>query len=206
MPETQLTAKLLVMDTGPLITLAAADFLACLLYPGVPVYIPDAVLYEATVKSGALGAENIALWVQHHLDLVHPIVTQAYVNFQILRNRNHTYHERDLGERAALEAIRYGIRLAADERAVLLTEDDRAATLLVLPEDRQRLITMTTFDFLIGLELAGRIESAEEVYRLAADAGRYASRITVLRAQHERAQAAVENLLRQTENDFKSNS
>ncbi|MEO5332544.1 MAG: hypothetical protein H7839_11015 [Magnetococcus sp. YQC-5] len=42
MSDSALTVKLLVMDTGPLITLAAADSLVCLLYPGVPVYIPDA--------------------------------------------------------------------------------------------------------------------------------------------------------------------
>jgi hypothetical protein len=41
-------AKLIVMDTGPLITLAAADSLDYLLYPNVPIYIPDAVLLEAT--------------------------------------------------------------------------------------------------------------------------------------------------------------
>jgi hypothetical protein len=50
-PEGDIRAKLIVTDTGPLITLAAADVLDYLLYPGVPVYIPDAVLYEATVNS-----------------------------------------------------------------------------------------------------------------------------------------------------------
>ncbi|MEO5370944.1 MAG: hypothetical protein H7833_12815 [Magnetococcus sp. DMHC-1] len=195
MTAPELTAKLLVTDTGPLITLATADALGYLLYPGVPVHIPDAVLYEATVKSGSLGAENIVFWVQEHSDLVRPVVTQTYTNFQALRALNPVHRERDLGERAALEAIRYGISLATWERAVLLTEDDKAATLLVLPEDRQRLITMTTFDFLTGLELAGRIASAEEVYKLAADAGRHASRIAVLHAQHKNAQAAVDKLL-----------
>ena len=43
------------MDTGPLITLAAADSLDYLLYPAVPLYVPDAVLYEATRDSAALG-------------------------------------------------------------------------------------------------------------------------------------------------------
>ena len=195
MADTTLTAKLLVMDTGPLITLAAADSLEYLLYPDVPVYIPDAVLYEATAKSGALGADNIALWVQEHSDLVRPIVTQAYVDFQIRRNSDPTYRKRDLGEQAAIEAIRYGIFMSLDERAVLLTEDDDAATVQILPADRKRLIPLLMFDFLTGLELAGRINSAEEVYRLAADAGRNASRSSMLRKQHEQAQAAVERML-----------
>jgi hypothetical protein len=62
----ELHAKLIVPDTGPLITLAAADSLDYLLYPEVPVYVPDAFLYEATVKSDALGAQSIAEWVQRH--------------------------------------------------------------------------------------------------------------------------------------------
>lgn len=52
-----LSARLIVMNTGPLITLAAADSLDYLLYPGVAVYVPDAVLYEATCDSAALGAQ-----------------------------------------------------------------------------------------------------------------------------------------------------
>jgi len=55
-PDEELRAKLIVPDTGPLITLAAADSLDYLLYPGVGVYVPDAVLYEATVRGDALGA------------------------------------------------------------------------------------------------------------------------------------------------------
>jgi len=201
MADTEIHAKLFVMDTGPLITLAAADSLDYLLYPDVPVYIPDAVLYEATVKSGALGAENIALWVQEHPDLVRPIVTRAYVDFLTLRGTNSTYRARDLGEQAALEAIRYGLPLAKNERAVLLTEDDKAVKVFVLPQDLERLIPLMTFDFLTGLERAGRINSAEEVYRRAAEAGRHAGQDSVIKAQHELAQSAVEKLLRRTGSD-----
>jgi hypothetical protein len=59
MPADELHAKLIVPDTGPLITLAAADSLDYLLYPNVPVYVPDAVLYEATVTSDAIGAQSM---------------------------------------------------------------------------------------------------------------------------------------------------
>jgi hypothetical protein len=51
-------ASLFVLDTGPLITLAAADSLDYLLYPNVPVVIPDAVFYEATRDSAKLGAHR----------------------------------------------------------------------------------------------------------------------------------------------------
>jgi hypothetical protein len=39
----ELVPRILVMDTGPLITLAVADSLDYLLLPGLPVIIPDAV-------------------------------------------------------------------------------------------------------------------------------------------------------------------
>ena len=198
MADDGVTAKLIVSDTGPLITLAAANSLDYLLYPGVPVYLPDAVLYEATVNSAALGAANIASWVQAHGEQVRPIATEAYANFQALRERNPAHRQRDLGEQAALEAIRYGVVLAPNERAILITEDDRVTrgSFLIFAEDRERVIAITTRDFLVGLEAAGRINSADDVYKLAEDAGRIPSRSTALDERHEEARRVVETLLR----------
>ena len=196
MPD-DINAKLIVTDTGPLITLAAAESLAYLLYPDAPVYIPDAVLYEATTKSSALGASSIAAWVQEHADRVFPVVTEAYANFLAAREASPRHRERDLGERAAVEVIRYGVRLGPDERAVLITEDDRVlrGSFIITVEDRARLIPITTHDFLTGLEAAGRINSADEVYRRAEAEGRHASRQRILDAQHRQARAAVEAML-----------
>ncbi len=179
-------AKLIVPDTGPPITLAVADCLDYLLYPGVPIHVPDAVLYEATVRGSALGAASIAAWVQDHPGTVLPVVTTSYTNFLTIRDTDPLHRERDLGERAAIEAIRYGIRLDADERAVLVTEDDRVlrGAFIVPVEDRERVITITSADLLAGLEAAGRINSAEEVYRRAEAAGRRASRAKVLDEGH----------------------
>jgi hypothetical protein len=119
-----LFAKLIVMDTGPLITLAAADSLDYLLYPGVPLYVPDAVLYEATRDSAALGAAEILAWAQKNSEQVHTISTEAFFNYIESREANPSRREKDLGERAAIEAIHDGVHLAAGERAVLVTEDD----------------------------------------------------------------------------------
>ncbi len=47
--------SLYVLDTVPLITLAAADSLDYLLYPNVLVVIPDAVFYEATRDTSQAG-------------------------------------------------------------------------------------------------------------------------------------------------------
>lgn len=106
MADSGIRAKLIVTDTGPLITLAVADALDYLLYPRVSVYIPDAVLYEATINSQALGAAGVAEWVQGHLDDVRVIVTDTYANFQSLREHDPAARQRDLGEQAAVEAIR----------------------------------------------------------------------------------------------------
>jgi hypothetical protein len=203
MADEALRAKLIVTDTGPLITLAAADSLEYLLYPDVPVYVPDAVLYEATIKSDALGAQSIAAWVQDHTERVHPLLTQTFANFLASVDKGLTRPDRDMGERAALEAIRYALDLGIEERAVFLTEDGRALSggFLVTIEDRDRMIPITTRDFLEGLEAAGRINSADDVYQRAEDAGRLASKRSFLAADHERARKAVETMSRRRPGD-----
>ena len=72
---------LFVVDTGPLITLAAADSLDYLLYPNVPIIIADAVFYEATRDSAKLGAQSIIDWVKAHRAHVEIAITNTYVNF-----------------------------------------------------------------------------------------------------------------------------
>jgi hypothetical protein len=186
------------MDTGPLITLAAADSLDYLLYPGVPVYVPDAVLYEATRDSAALGAAEILTWAQKNSEQVRTISTEAFFNYIESLVASPRRREKDLGERAAIEAIHDGIHLAPDERAILVTEDDRVLrrVLVIEAELTARMIPITTRDFLEGMESARRINSADEVYRRAEDAGRLASKRAALADQHERARAAVDRLLR----------
>lgn len=57
---------LIVTDSPPLITLAAAQSLDYLLYPALPVIIPDAVFHEATTSTGKLGAQEILDWYRAH--------------------------------------------------------------------------------------------------------------------------------------------
>ena len=77
----EIAAKLIVLDTGPLITLAAADSLDYLLYPGVAVFVPDAVLYEATRDGAALGAAEILAWAQKNSGLVRTVSTEVFFNY-----------------------------------------------------------------------------------------------------------------------------
>jgi hypothetical protein len=87
--------------------------------------------------------------------------------------------------------------IAPQERALFVTEDDRllTGTYVVLEADQDRMISITTRDFLEALEEAQCINSVEDVYRRAEDAGRFASRRATLAGQHERAVAAVRSLL-----------
>ena len=187
-----------MMDTGPLSTLAAAGNLDYLLYLGIPIYLPDAVLYEATRDSAALGASEILDWAQANSELVRTISTETFFNYVESRNADPTRREKDLGERAAIEAIHDSVHLAPDERAILLTEDDRVLRQVLVFETEltRRMIPITTRDFLEGMERAQRINSADAVYRRAEDAGRLASRRAALADQHDRARDAVDRLLR----------
>ena len=154
MPD-ELSARLIVMDTAPLITLAVAESLDFLLYPGIPVAIPDAVLYEATRDAEALGAMAILDWAQRRAEQVRTLSTETFFNYLRRLDAEPGWREHDLGERAAIEAIHDAIHLAADERAILITEDDRALrrVLVVEAELTSRMIPITTRDFLDGLEI-----------------------------------------------------
>lgn len=193
-----LSARLIVMDTGPLITLAAADSLDYLLYPGIPVLLPDAVLFEATRDSEALGAGEILSWAQRNGKQVNTISTQVFFNHVTNLAAGGARREKDLGERAAIEAIHDGVQLGDDERAILMTEDDRVLRQILIFEAglMARMIPITTRDFLMGMEAAGRINSADEVYRRAEDAGRLANRRATLADQDAKAIEAVNRLMR----------
>jgi hypothetical protein len=90
-------ASIYVLDAGPLITLAAADSLDYVLYPNVPVVIPDAAFYEAARDSAKLGAQSILDWVKAHHAQVEIAVTNAYVNFDAARLVNPRAYEPNLG-------------------------------------------------------------------------------------------------------------
>ena len=160
---------LLVADAPPLITLAAARSLDYLLYPELPVVIPDAVFYEATGTAGKLGAEEILDWYRANQDAVRVEPTQAFQDEITLREIAGRRPARNVGERAAVEFIR-GYPLSRDARALLLSDDRDAERLAIVDPDR--LILLTTWDFLRQLEEARRIQSADAVIEAAREAGR----------------------------------
>jgi hypothetical protein len=190
--------KLFVVDTGPLITLAAAGSLDYLLFIDADVVVPDAVLHEATRDAARLGAQDIIDWVKAHRDHVEIAATKAYERHDLARLSAPGLREPDLGERAAVEVIEEPDRLRGDERGLLLCEET-AVLKRVVVRDRQRIVEISTLDFLRVLEAEQRIQSAEQVFELAALAGREASRVEKLGAQDAATRAAIRELVRRRE-------
>lgn len=186
-----LPPRLLIADTGPLITLAAAESLDYLLIPGIPVIIPDGVYYEATDNSAALGAADIVDWTQANVHAVQVVPTAVFAAHMALLVSGRS-GERDLGERAALEVGRYTTLMVEGEACFLLTEDDRVIRGgFITAEDRGRIEVISTHDFLSVLEEAQLINSADAVYERAEDAGRFASRRQSAKDRHDAALAAL---------------
>lgn len=164
--------KIFVVDTGPLITLAAARSLDYLLYvEQADIVIPDAVLYEATHDASRLGAEDILSWAQANRERVEFAPTQAYRIFDAARQIDPGIRQPNLGEQAAVEIIEQPGRLGPDERGVLLCEES-AVLRRVTVQDKDRIVEISTTDFLRILEQERRIQSVDAVLRLALDAGR----------------------------------
>jgi hypothetical protein len=161
--------KIIVTDAPPLITLAAAHCLDCLLYPALPVIIPDAVFFEATRAAEKLGAQEILDWYRDHTDVARVEPSEVFQDAAALLTTRAGRMPRDLGERAALEIIR-NYPLAPQERALLLSDDRDVGRVVVI--DPERLILLTTWDYLLQLEEAQRIQSAASVIEAARRAGR----------------------------------
>lgn len=161
--------RLIVTDAPPLITLAVAKSLDYLLYPGLPVLIPDAVFHEATAAAGKLGAQEILDWYRAHAETVRVEPTEIFQDEISLREITGRKPARDVGERAALELIR-NLPMMPGERALLLSDDRDAERLVIV--DPEKLILLTTWDFLRQLEEAQRIQSADAIMAAVRDAGR----------------------------------
>jgi hypothetical protein len=152
---------IIVTDVPPLITLAAAQSLDYLLYPELPVIIPDAVFHEATAAAGKLGAQEILDWYRVHAEQVRVEPTAIFGEEMLLRETiPGRKPARDVGERAAIEIIR-NYPLADNARALLLSDDRDAERLLVF--EPEKAILLTTWDYLRQLEEAQRIQSADAV-------------------------------------------
>jgi hypothetical protein len=161
---------IVITDAPPLITLATVQSLDYLLYPGLPVVIPDAVFYEATSAADKLGAQEILDWYRAHTDRVRVDPTAIFREEMLLRQAlPGRKPARDLGERAAIEVIRT-LEMPHHARALLLSDDRDTQRLLVF--EPERTILLTTWDYLRQLEAGHRIQSADAVIEAVRRTGR----------------------------------
>lgn len=151
---------IVIVDTGPLKTLAYGEALDLLLAPGIPVYISDMVIDE--LKNGVQYAGNqIALaFVDQHLGNG---VDVAETGVPEIFNRLN-----ELGVDPGDESIRRIINRYEDETdgeyALLVSEDDK---FMRTADPQGHTYMMTTRPFLQELEQRNIIEDAEAIMIMA---------------------------------------
>lgn len=161
--------SLVIPDSSPLITLAAAKALDVLLKPGLPVLVPDGVHWEVTRHTAMLGATEIVEWMSRHSQQVRLSPTQEFVNAQQLI-RSGARRVKNLGERCAVELVDREAERDGSARSILLYEDSDVT--LIRIANPERVATLTTADFLAGLEAGRMIQSADKILDDAVTAGR----------------------------------
>jgi hypothetical protein len=164
--------RIIITDTSPLLTLVLGDALDTLLRPGLAVGVPDAVYVEATRVRGAPGADRIVEWMNENFELVRIVPTEIGIDQQ--RRLEEGRSIRGLGEQAAVEAVGRFLRSDPEAEAMLLFEDADLQQRQAILDRRAMLIS--TGDFLIELEAAGLIQSADQVLDAAAARGRNVER------------------------------
>lgn len=164
--------QLIVTDTSPLITLAAAGELDLLLRPELSLSIPDAVYVEATRVRSALGASAIIDWLNDRQRQVRIAPTE--IGIDQLRRLEEGRSIRGMGEAAALETLDRFIADNDGAGAMLLFEDSDIVRRRALVDVRISLVS--TGDFLRELEAAGLIQSSDYVLDKAALGGRKVDR------------------------------
>jgi hypothetical protein len=151
--------SILIVDTGPLKTLAYAGQLDLLLKPGLPVLVTDMVLEELRAKNKE---GNIAA-----LKFLEDCLGKGTVEEYSTGVPQKIEKYRELGLDPGDESIKVCLkRLAAkndDDYVLLLFEDNDLAKNAFLPVDNVYLLT--TRPFLQRLEALKYVESAENVLR-----------------------------------------
>jgi len=156
---------IVILDTGPLKTLAYADSLELLLTPGIPVHISDMVICE--LRNGHTGnikaLEFIKSNMNHGLDEIETGVPEIAEKLKELRV--------DPGD----ESIRRIIDKYEDdsdgEYALLVSEDEK---FMRTADPKGHTYIMTTRPFLQELEKRGMVDDAEALMQKAEEAAIHA--------------------------------
>lgn len=162
---------IIVPDSGPLLTLAAANSLELLTRPGIQVLVPDGVYFETVRYPHMPGADDIVQWAKQAGDLVRIVPTETNAEAQqYLANNPDKKRRRGLGEQCALEVVNDQSLAHPGTKSMLIYEDSDVTGLrLVRPNDVD---TISTSDFLHLLEEARLIQSADHILDTAVASGR----------------------------------
>jgi hypothetical protein len=190
------TLTILITDTSSLITLAVAESLDYLALLNVPIFVPDAVYFEATLDIEKMGASDIVAWVQQNPGIIQIVPTDTFVE-EIHRREQGERRRRDLGETAALEIANNAKLIGHLGQSFILTEDDAVLDGgFVNSNDKRNIFVISTHDFLEVLEAEQLINSAEAVYAIAEDAGRLASKRKAQSDAEKAAVVAIQNIIK----------
>lgn len=169
---------LVVPDVGPLISLGHADRLDLLLLLGLPIWIVDQVLHEATSNPRFGDARRIAAFVQDHPAAVRVFATAVGEAATARRAAGHAGRQRGQGEAAIAEfLVRLDEVARPDDPVLLLYEDsDIRQSRFVLPANVH---LVSTLALLQGMERRGLIPSAGEVWQAILASGRQPSATSI---------------------------
>jgi hypothetical protein len=176
----RLPIRIVVSDTGPLISLAACNRLALLGEFNRPVAIPDVVKAECLRHPAKVGAETLAAWFaapECPIEVLRTPVMNVWENAVAADEADPTSRESTgIGDAAMawlLSRTRQG--LALNEPTLVLTEDGPFGD-GILRDQFPEVHVLSTRAFPRTLENFGRIPSAEAVIAEIADAGRKLAR------------------------------
>lgn len=169
------TCKLVIMDAGPIIKLAVIQKLDLLFSFDLTIHIPDEVLFEAMEKQAwmegrPLAPDKIYLqeWVKKHKKTKQVVVEDTFIGDSARQGRkagklSSVNYPPNLGELSADSIYLKRATLGYNDDPAVLMLDDYAAAEMFKNKNADVYI-FTTFSFLLGLEKAKIIGSAEEVW------------------------------------------
>lgn len=161
----------LLLDAGPLTTLAYADALDVLFRPGWSVVLVDMVLHEAT-RNQTPTSRKLTLWVKaHQLPILPTKIYQRYQ--QALLSSADVSRQSNLGELAIQESMNSFALQSPPKTGVFLFEDHKISRASFIVPDNCRKVS--TRAFLLFLEQKGWLDSsmsASGIERKAIQAGR----------------------------------
>ena len=167
-----MTLELVIPDSGPLISLGRIERLDLLDRFNCPIVITDMVADE--VLRGMPGAPDAAVfsaWFRHGGNRIQTVETSIGLLWQALSPDQQALRKRirDAGE-TSIWQFSNTLRdsLGATDYGVLLFEENKVKAMDFGP----RLAKITTWSFLVGLERAGVIPSAESLHQGMVSAGR----------------------------------